>query len=136
ELTARMAERENAKRAAVAKAHLPVDELGFADDHITLNGFPLEEASTAELCDACTAIAMALNPTLKIIVIRNGNDLDHDMRARIALRRSGEVHRVFMACTEEGSSERMTLETGIVKGTENPEPDAIQPPLPKTRARA
>lgn len=136
ELTARMAERENAKRAAVAKAHLPVDGLGFADDHITLNGFPLEEASTAELCDACTAIAMALNPTLKIILIRNGNDLDQDMRARIAQRAAEKGYRVFMECVDDGSSERITIENGIVKGTEIPEPDAIQPPLPKTRARA
>jgi len=118
EITARIAEREQAKRAAIAKAHLPVDGLGFGDGALTLNGFPLEQASTAESIDACVAIAMALNPTLKVILIRDGSSLDSEMRERIALRAGEKGYRVFMECVDNEGGERITIEDGVVKGAE------------------
>lgn len=135
ELTARMAERENAKREAIAKAHLPIDGLGFGDGYLTLNGFPLADASQAELIDACTAIAMALNPTLKLILIRDGNALDSEMRDRIAQHAAKHGYRIFIERVEAESSESITIENGVVQGTEVPDPDEIDPPLPKVRSR-
>jgi len=129
ELTARMVEREQAKRDAIAKGHLPVDGLGFGDGCITLNGFPLDQASTAESIDACVSIAMALNPTLKVILIRDGSSLDSEMRERIALRAGEKGYRVFMECVDNEGGERITIEDGVVKGAPPPpEEDAASRP--------
>lgn len=78
ELTAGRAEREQQKKAAIAKAHLPVDGLGFGNGFITLNGVPFEQGSDAEQLRASVAIAGAMNPTLRVIRVRDGSLLDED----------------------------------------------------------
>lgn len=61
---------------ALAAAPVPVSGLGVSEDGVTLNGLPLDQASSMEQIRACTAIGAALNPKLRIALIRHGNDLD------------------------------------------------------------
>lgn len=83
ELTAKITARTQQKQAAIAKAHLPIDGLGFGDGFITLNGQPFEQASDAEQWEASIAIAAALNPRLRVIRVRQGALLDDDAMKRL-----------------------------------------------------
>jgi hypothetical protein len=66
---------EKAQRLAAAK--FPVEGLGISDaGGVTWNGLPFEQASTAVRTRVSVAIGFALNPKLKILLVRNGNDLD------------------------------------------------------------
>jgi DNA repair exonuclease SbcCD ATPase subunit len=67
------------KRHATLNAKYPIEGLGFdLTGAVTLNGIPFEQASTSEQLKVSVAIGIALNPTLKILLIRDGSLLDED----------------------------------------------------------
>jgi hypothetical protein len=76
EITARMKDRERSKQEAIAKAGLPIAGITFGDDEILLNGVPFEQASTAVKLKCGVAIAVAKNPTLRLVWIRDASLLD------------------------------------------------------------
>jgi hypothetical protein len=82
-LTASIDARNQAKRDAIAAAKMPVPGLDFGvdakgDGIVLLNGVPFEQASDAERLRASVAIAMAENPKLRVIRVRDGSLLDED----------------------------------------------------------
>jgi len=62
----------------ISSSQLPVKGLKFTDEEILLDGIPLEEGqvNTAKLMEISIDIAIALNPNLKIIFIKDGNAFD------------------------------------------------------------
>ena len=70
------------KSDAVKQANFPVPGLGFGVDGVMLNGLPLVQASQAEQIALSVAIGFALNPELRVLIIRNGSLIDPE---RIAL---------------------------------------------------
>lgn len=78
ELTSQIAKLDKDKTDAIAAAKLPVKDLEFDEDGITLNGLPFAQASSAEQLKASTLLAMATNPHLRVIIIREGSLLDDD----------------------------------------------------------
>lgn len=77
-LTEAIEARNAQKRAAIAAAKMPVDGIGFGDGIVLLNGVPFEQGSDAEQLRASVAIAMALNPKLRVIRVRDGSLLDEN----------------------------------------------------------
>ena len=75
-LTESMAARQEAKEKALAGAKFPVPGLGLGEGIVTYNGVPLSQASSAEQLRISTALAMAANPKLKVVLIREGSLLD------------------------------------------------------------
>lgn len=75
-LTGRMGVREDHKRAAIAAAEMPVAGLEFGDGEIRVNGEPFDQASDAEQLRISMAVAMKLNPLLRVLRVRQGDRLD------------------------------------------------------------
>jgi chromosome segregation ATPase len=73
-----------AKASALANARFPITGLGLTDEGVTFRGLPFEQASTSEQLRTSVAIGLALNPALKILLIRDGNALDDDSRKLVA----------------------------------------------------
>lgn len=69
---------DEAKRAALAAVTFPVEGLGLSDDGVTFGGLPFAQASSSEQLRVSVAIGLALNPTLKVLLVRSGNLLDDD----------------------------------------------------------
>jgi hypothetical protein len=59
-------------------AELPVSNLTFDENGVYYNDLPFEQASDAEQLMVSTALGIALNPTLRVILVRNGSLLDSD----------------------------------------------------------
>lgn len=82
ELTNRMTVRETQKLEAIATAQLPIPSLSFGESAgegvVLLNGVPFDQASDAEQLKASCALAMAGNPQLRVIRVRDGSLLDED----------------------------------------------------------
>lgn len=79
------------KRAAlISEADLPVEGLTFDDDGVQYHGVPFEQASAAERLKVSAAMAMALNPELKVICIRDASLLDDD--SKLALVEMAKAH--------------------------------------------
>ncbi len=74
--TKAMQEIDQSKAHAIAKAPWPVEGLGFDSDGVTYNGLPFSQASTSQQLIVSTAIGMALNPRLKVLILREGSLLD------------------------------------------------------------
>lgn len=73
EITKRMEKREEDKRLAISNAKIPVNNISFGDDCVLLDGQPFEQASDAQRAVASMEIGIAQNPTLKLIIIRQGS---------------------------------------------------------------
>jgi ABC-type dipeptide/oligopeptide/nickel transport system ATPase component len=74
--TAAIAERTAQRSAAIAAATMPVDGLGFGEGEVTYHGHPFTQASGAEQLRVSVAIAMAGNPKLRVLRIKDGSLLD------------------------------------------------------------
>jgi hypothetical protein len=78
ELTKHIAEFDTEKGKRLAEAAFPVPELSLDGETITYQGVPFAQCSDAEKLRVSLAMGIALNPTLKVILIRDGSLLDHD----------------------------------------------------------
>jgi hypothetical protein len=116
QLTAQIAEIDHERQSAIEKAHLPLDGLGFGDGFITLNGKRWAQASRAEQVTASTAIAMALNPKLKVVIIRDGSNLGSTLRNQIRDMAAARGYRVLLEVVDEsGANSDVYIEDGQVK---------------------
>jgi hypothetical protein len=73
------------KRRAIAAASYPIPGLSLDPAlGVTLAGVPFAQASSAEQLRASVAMGLALNPKLKILLIRDGSLLDQESLAMVA----------------------------------------------------
>jgi len=106
ELTARMDQRTDAARAAVAAAQMPVDGLSLTADGVTYNGIPFGQINTAEKLKVSVAVAMASNPQLRVIRVENGCFLDDD---GMAILRQMAAENDFQIWVERVGAEEMSV---------------------------
>jgi DNA repair exonuclease SbcCD ATPase subunit len=69
---------ELAKKERIINCKFPIEDLAIDDDMVLYQGQPFSQLSTGQQIRLSTAIAMALNPQLKIILIREGSLLDKE----------------------------------------------------------
>lgn len=81
ELNAKLKELDDEKATALASVTLPADGLSIDENGVLLNGLPFASASTAERIAASVRVAAAMNPGLRVAIIRDGNALDSDSMA-------------------------------------------------------
>lgn len=116
-LTAAIEARDKAKLEAIAAAKLPIDGLGFGDEAITLNGLPFEQASDAERLRASCAIAMASNPKLRVIRVRDGSLLDEDGMRLLGEMADAHDCQVWVEAVDSSGRVGIVLEDGHVAST-------------------
>jgi len=103
------------KAALLAEAEWPVPGLGFDEGGVTLNGLPFEQASSAEQLRVSVAMGLAVNPTLRVLLIRDGSLLDEEgLRtvAELAAERDGQV---WLERVGEGAECSVIIEDGAIK---------------------
>lgn len=114
-LTKAMADRDAEKAKAIAGAKMPVDGIGFGDGIITLNGHPFDQASAAEQLRASIALAMAANPRLRIILVRDGSLLDNDSMQIIAEMAEKHDVQIWMETVASGRAGAIVIEDGLIR---------------------
>ncbi|PYF04989.1 AAA domain-containing protein [Rhodopseudomonas faecalis] len=117
-LTAAMDRRKEALAAQIAAAQLPVPGLSFDDGAVLLNGLPFDQASTAEQLRTSIAIAMRMNPKLRVLRIRHGNDLDDDSMAILAEMVEGADYQCWVEKINASGKSFVVIENGEVIATE------------------
>ena len=80
-----------------------------------LNGHPLNQASGAEQLRAGVAIAMALNPKLRVIRVRDGNSLDSGGMRLLAEMAEEHGYQVWIERVDESGTVGFVIEDGEVK---------------------
>jgi DNA repair exonuclease SbcCD ATPase subunit len=120
-LTNAMAERERQRQDALTKADMPIKGLAFALDEkgrptVQFNGVPFEQASTAEQLRASTAIAMASNPQLRVLRVKDGSLLDDDSMKLLAEMAAAEDFQLWIEVVGTDGGVGIIMEDGTVKG--------------------
>lgn len=72
------------KSASIKNANLPLDGLELTDEGVMVSGTFFSQLSTAEQIRVSTLVAMSQNPTLKIVIIREGALMNSANLAMIA----------------------------------------------------
>lgn len=112
--TAQIAELDKTKADALAAATFPVDGLGFDDSGVTLHGVPFAQASSAEQIRVSLAMAMALNPRLRVVRILDGSLLDAESMAAIYAMAAERDYQVWIERVEDSSESAVVIEDGAV----------------------
>ncbi len=105
----------------VQKAKMPIDGLDLGDGGVLYRGVPFEQASSAEQLRVSVAMGLALNPELKVLLIRDGSLLDDANLATIAAMAHEADAQVWIERVGEGEECSVVIEEGRVKGAEEAE---------------
>ena len=92
---------EQDKVAALAAVRFPIKGLGLGDVGVTFNGLPFEQAADSEKVCTSVAIGIALNPQLRVLLIRNGNMLDKASLASVAAQAEAADMQVWVEMVAE-----------------------------------
>jgi DNA repair exonuclease SbcCD ATPase subunit len=113
-LTETMAARQQAKEQALAAAAFPVAGLSLGDGQVLFNGVPLAQASSAEQLRISTALAMAANPEVKVVLIREGSLLDEDGLRLVAEMATEKGYQVWVEKVDSSRAMGVVIEDGQV----------------------
>jgi DNA repair exonuclease SbcCD ATPase subunit len=112
-LTVQIERRRQDKVDAIANAKLPVAGLGLGEGHITYQGLPFDQASHAEQLRVSLAIAMAINPELKVIRCTDGSLLDSKSHALVEEMAEGRGFQIWVeSVAEPGQGRGFEIEDG------------------------
>lgn len=113
ELTRAIEHYDQEKAEAIADAEFPVPGLGFDETGVTFNGVPLEQASQAERLRVSVAIGAALNPRLRVMLVREGSLLDAQGLELLATLAKETQSQVWLErVSEDGAGCSVFLEDG------------------------
>lgn len=109
-----LAQREAERRAVIEAADLPIEGLGFGDDCLTYKGKRLDNISTAESICVCTAIAMAMSPKIKVLLVKDWSLLDSKSRAMVTAMAQTKGYMVLAEVVDESGEVGFYIEDGRV----------------------
>lgn len=114
ELTASIATLDQTKQEALQSAALPIEGLAFDEDGVTYQGIPFKQCSAAEQLRVSLAMAMALNPTVRVIRVADGSLLDSANMAVINEMAAAEDFQIWLEVVDETGLLGFTIEDGEV----------------------
>lgn len=115
DLTAAIEAVDQQKAEAIAAARMPVPGLGFdASGGVTLNGMPLEQASAAERLRVSVAIGLAMNPRLRVLLVRDASLLDRASMRLVATMAQEAGAQLWVERVEVDDSTTVLIEDGQV----------------------
>lgn len=116
-LTSQIAEIDRQKDEALAALKFPVAGLSFdREGGVIFNGVPFDQASAAERMRASVAIAAAMNPKLRVMLVRDASLLDEDGLAQLAKLAEEFDLQVWAERVGQGAECSVIIEDGNVKG--------------------
>ena len=117
ELTRKLEAMDADKRRKSTTAKYPIEGLMFdTAGGVTLNGIPFDQCSSAEQLKVSVAIGLALNPKLRVLLIRDGSLLDDDSMALLLEMAKTADAQVWMERVGTDANTSVIIEDGTVKG--------------------
>lgn len=105
-----------AKAKKIKDAKYPIDGLTVdTEGSVLFNGLPLEQASSAEQLRISVAIGLALNPKLRVLLIRDGSLLDKKSWALLSALAEEKDAQVWVERVGTEGQVSVVIEDGMVK---------------------
>lgn len=126
-LTLSMKARDKVVADALAAAKMPVDGLSLAPDDkgklgVIYNDLPLSDASSAVQLRVSVAVAMAANPKLRVLRVKDGSLLDKKSLEILREMATAADFQIWGEFVGEGEGTGIIMESGKVRGAPEPEP--------------
>ena len=115
ELTKKIDLRKNQKAEAIARADMPIKGMSLEEGRVVFNGIPFDQCSSAEQLRVSVAIAMAINPKLRVIRLEEGSLLDEDHLKIIAEMAQEKDYQVWIERVDDSGKVGIVMEDGMVK---------------------
>lgn len=103
------------KKELLESAKFPVAGLSFTESGVVYNSLPFEQASAGEQLRVSAAIGMALNPKLKILMIRDASLLDDEAMAVLAAQAHEKGYQLWLERVGTGKEVSVLIEEGGAK---------------------
>jgi hypothetical protein len=114
-LTRAIEEIDEEKQGQLAFATFPLDGLSLGDTGVLLNGVPFGQGSQARQLQAAVAIGLALNPRLRVILIRDGSLLDDDSMKLVTELAVKHKAQIWIEVVQSKDPAAVVIEDGEVK---------------------
>lgn len=108
-LTGQITAIDQEKADMLASAKFPVPKLSFDEDGVLYQDVPFSQASSAEKLRVSVAMGIALNPDLKVLLIRDGSLLDDNNLKAIAKMAEKSGHQIWLERVTDSESECSVL---------------------------
>lgn len=131
--TTRIADVDIERKKLLSSAPMPVPGLNFESGRITFNGIPLAQCSDGEKLMISLGISMALNPTLRVLRIKDGSLLDEKNRKIIYDRIKDNEFQLWMEAVSSDKSVGIFIEDGSIVAVNGKE--VVNPPPRKSKAK-
>lgn len=112
---AEIARIDQRKADGLAAAKMPVAGLGFDEEGVTFNGVPFSQASAAERLKVSVAMAMAMNPSVRVICIRDASLLDSANMAALAAFAERSGYQLWVERVDTADGVGVIIEDGEVQ---------------------
>lgn len=109
---------ETKKQEALENAKFPVKGLAFDEETVTFKGIPFNQISQAERIRISVAIGLVLNPTLKILLIRDASLLDDKNMQMVAAMAAKADAQIWLERVGKGKECKIIIEDGSICETE------------------
>jgi len=122
ELAETALEEKRAQRIGMIEAaEFPIDGLSLDANGVIYNGFPFDQASSAEQLRVSVAMGFAINPDLKVMLIRDGSLLDAENlsllreMAKAQSKKTGEKVQIWIERVGQDKQASVIIEDGQIK---------------------
>lgn len=114
-LTEQITAVDELKADLLEQAEFPVKGLSFDDTGVLFNNVPFLQASSAEKLRTSIAMGIALNPDLRVLLIRDGSLLDETNLKMVAKMAEEADSQVWLERVGKGKECSVIIEDGMVK---------------------
>lgn len=133
DLTAAIRALDDKKRRVLSEAPFPIAGLGFEEVAggycVTFNGIPLDQSATSVQIRVGMAIAMAMNPTVRVILLRDASLLDAATMDMVRDMVHAEGFQVWAEIVGPGGGDAFVIEDGGVLSGPAPAAPVVASPV-------
>lgn len=124
-LTGKLNDIDAQKLQRIADAKYPIEGLALDEDYVLYQDLPLSQASQAEELRISVAIGIAMNPDLRLLLIRDGDHLDDESLCLVAKMAEESDSQLWVERIREDAATSVVIEAGRVKGAAVEDADEV-----------
>lgn len=113
-LTGKITDLVDKKSEMLEKAKFPIEGLAIDEDGVTFEDIPFVQCSAAQRIRVSVAIGLAMNPELRVLLIREGSLLDTKNLALIAKMAEDADAQIWIERVSRGAECQVIIEAGEV----------------------
>lgn len=119
-IVAGMEKIDDEKAKTLANVKMPIEELSVDDAGVKYRGVPLADASTAEQIAVSAAIGMAMQPTLRVMLVREGSLMDQAHREALRAQAMAAGVQVWYERVSDAQDATVTIVEATPVETDEP----------------